>query len=294
MQGRFAMQTWGGTGAWLGTLHYSRAITILPIAAGAGPISFTPDGTALVTADSRQVSLWRPPAMRPEKTFPTKMTTAILWSPDGKTMRTSGYQSPAEFDAAWSAIKPVDFPAGNVDSEAWSRDARVKIIAQQADHARRGDAHIYRDGALVRTHEVAAKGMEISSLQSDISPDGKWAAMAAFQGIGWHVWNTENGKEVASGETSASLRFSPDSRWLMVCAGIVNELWDTRTWLRVREWPHAAAGLFGRAAWTLDNRTVAFQPTRRAITLMHVGSWQEIATVQTTLYTILPPCFPRV
>ncbi len=279
-EGRFAMQTWGGTGAWLGTLRRSAAVSILATAYGAGPISFTPDGTGIVTADPRGVSLWKLPALRAAKTYPSRMTTAILWSPDGTTMHTSGYQPAAEFDAAWSAIKTVDFPKANVDSESWSRDARVKIIARQADGAKRGNAEIYRDGALVRTHEVAAEGLLVSSLQSDISPDGHWAAMAAFQGIGWHVWNTENGKEVASGPYSASLRFSPDNRWLMVSASGANELWDTRTWLLAMSWPRDAAGLFGRAAWTADSRTIAIQPTRRSIALLSAADWQEIATLQ--------------
>ena len=218
--------------------------------------------------------------LRAVQTFPTKMATSILWSADGQKMRTSGYQSATEFDSTWSSIQPVDFPAGHVDGESWSRDARVKIVAQQADAAMRANAHIYRDGALVRTHELAAEGMPISSLHAGISPDGRWAGMSAFQGIAWHVWNTENGKEVASGAQSATIRFSPDGRWLIVCGGATNELWDTRTWLRVKSWPRNAAGLFGRAAWTADGRLLAIQPTRRNITLLKTTDWTEIATLQ--------------
>ncbi len=281
--GRFAIQSWGGTGAWLCNFHRSRAISILPVARGAGPVSFSPDGKSLITADPQNIASWPiplPSEPHPSKTFPTKMTTSILWSPDGKNMHTVGYQPSAEFAPDWASVKSLESPAPNIDSESWSRDARTRIVAQQGDGAKVARAMIHRDGTLLRTHELPAIGLFISSLQSAISPDGRWAAMSAFQGIAWHVWDTVSGTEVATGKQSATLRFSPDGRWLVVSGGTKTELWDTSSWRITKSWPRDSAGFFGHAAWTADGKLLAIQPNRIGITLLRTTDWSEIATLQ--------------
>jgi WD40 repeat protein len=260
----------------------AQTVTVAP---GAGPISFSPDGKFLITADSREVARWRFPfaaGAQPENRYPTRMTTAILWSPDG-TMHTSGYQPAAEFDPAWAAVRAVDFPPQNVDSESWSSDSQTRIVTQQANGARTGKAAIYRNGKLVRSHEVVAKDEAIIGLRSALSPDGRWAAMGAFKGIGWHVWSTETGSEAAQGSDAATLSFSPDGAWLAAAGAVENEVWRTADWQRIQHWRRVDLDAhFGQAAWSADSRKLAILPGRQTIRVLDTAKWAELATFQSS------------
>ena len=249
------------------------------VAPGAGPISFSPDGKFLITADSREVVRWAfplQPAAQPANRYPTKMTTSILWLPDGKTMHTSGYQPSAEFDGTWSAIRSVEFPNPNVDSESWSGDSQSRIVARQINQAQAGRAMIFKGEDLDHTHDVVAATELVIGLTSAMSPDGRWTAMGAFKGIGWHVWDTGSRAEVASGTDSATLRFSPDNQWLAVAGAENNEIWRTGDWQRVHSWRRAdLEAHFGQSAWSADSRTLAILSGRRAITILDTATWAK-------------------
>ena len=266
-------------GAWWWFCGERLSVLEITVAQGAGPMSFSPDGRFLVTADSRQVVRWsfRPNAPPlPVGRYPTKMTTSIIWMPDGKTMHTSGYQPSAEFDAHWTAIKPVRFPDPNVDSESRSADSESRIIVRQTNGARAGRASIFRADDLVRTHDVAIEKEFVVNLTSAMSPNGHWAAMGAFKGIGWTVWDTRSGKKMASGTDAATLRFSPDNKWLVVAGAEHNEIWQTHDWKRAQNWERKDLDAhFGNAAWSGDGRLLALLSGRNTVSILNTADWSE-------------------
>ncbi len=252
------------------------------VAAGAGPVSFSPDGKFLITADSNQVARWKLPLSsnkQPQNVFPTRMTTAILWMPDGKTMHTSGYQPTTRFDAGWTAIQATDFPLPDSDAEAWSRDANMRIVAKQTAGAQAGQAVIFRGKTIVHTHTVPTTGELVIGLRADISPDGNWAAMAAFKGIGWQVWNTASGKQVAGGSDSATIRFSPDGRWLAVAGQVTNDVWEVGPWKLRHQWKRIDLDAhFGQAAWSADSSKLAILSGRQGIIVVSASDWSTRET----------------
>src|SRR5262249_8021030 len=84
-----------------------------------------------------------------------------------------------------------------------------------------------------------------------LSPDGKWAATAAWKRPGVKVWEAATGNFVQTLPTTWSeheghqVAFSPDCRWLIVGSGTDCQWWRVSSWERgytiADTWPLAFA-----------------------------------------------------
>ena len=114
-----------------------------------------------------------------------------------------------------------------------------------------------------------------------ISPDTNWVATSYWKGNGTFVWDTRNRRMVHNlGPAGGFVAFSPDNRWLLVGSAHQYSLWETKEWRLVREFErHSAGELFGRGAFSPDSRLMAFCPEVNQTQLIETESGRRLATL---------------
>src|SRR5262249_20598843 len=116
-----------------------------------------------------------------------------------------------------------------------------------------------------------------------ISPDGRWVAAGNRWGAGVKVWEAEAGQLVADLPTAgnASALFSPDGKWLAVCAaGEGYVLGEAGSWRIVRVLPgNNFLGYGGMMAFSPDGRVLALDSHPTAMKLIDPGTGRELATL---------------
>jgi signal transduction histidine kinase len=114
-----------------------------------------------------------------------------------------------------------------------------------------------------------------------LSPNGKWVATGTFHGPGTRVWDANNGAVLKHlGGRSASVAFSPDSRWLVAAASDEYCLWRTEDWqpgLRIHR--DAIGELPGYCSFARDGNLLAIAKSHRLVQLIDPANGQELASL---------------
>jgi WD40 repeat protein len=113
-----------------------------------------------------------------------------------------------------------------------------------------------------------------------ISPDGKWVATGAWQGMGAKVWDARTGNEIKdlfADAYSATVGFSPDGKWLVAGANEVYRFWEVGTWKH----SHDIAGSYPSAmAFAPSGNIMAISQTPQIVQLIDPATGKQWATLE--------------
>lgn len=158
---------------------------------------------------------------------------------------------------------------GNISALAFSPDGTALFSGSFDGTVRKWHA---ATGGLLYT--IKASTGWISDIS--VSFNGTWIATGSFD---WNikVWDTSSGRKLYELPTrggSASVRFSPNSRWL--AAGLSEnigtgaiELWDTSTWSQIRNL-HGHTGVVRGLGWSKDSTRLASSSFDNTVRLWNV------------------------
>jgi WD40 repeat protein/HEAT repeat protein len=255
----------------------------------AGPLAFSADGRLLAVVSGGELAVWNLKGKRKLNGFDTPPGTPRFprFSPDGRylgiviAVKKAGRAEGGP--GLGSLLGPPDGGIVVLYDVRTGGEARRLAEHQQeiycfcfshdgtrlATASTDGTAVIWGvdSGKRLRTFE---HGLPVRSVT--LSPDGKLLASAA----GWDdftslrrrlgeerkpagppvaVWRTTTGqrvRELGSPGSLASVKFSPDGRFLLVSSGVIS-LWDTKSWRRAQRFPP------GSAAISPDGRVIAVE-----------------------------------
>jgi signal transduction histidine kinase len=114
-----------------------------------------------------------------------------------------------------------------------------------------------------------------------VSPDTNWVATSYWKGNGTFAWDTRTRRMVHNlGPAGGFVAFSPDNRWLLVGSAHEYSLWETKNWRLVREFERRSAGeLVGRGAFSPDSRLMAICPEVNQTQLIETESGRRLAAL---------------
>jgi WD40 repeat protein len=115
-----------------------------------------------------------------------------------------------------------------------------------------------------------------------ISPDGQWAATAAIRSGGVDVWDASNGEHVAilpHRGGYATVRFSPDGRWLVTNVRAEHRFWETGSWKLSRRIPRPPSTRTA-VAFTSDGATVALLHGKDQVHLLNAATFEPLAILE--------------
>ncbi|MFY7068624.1 WD40 repeat domain-containing serine/threonine protein kinase [Nocardiopsis changdeensis] len=248
---------------------------------------FSPDGTTLVTSDTKfsvrlwDTGTWEETALLVDEDFSMGMgTPGVAFDSAGDTLAT-GQSSVRLWDTGtWEET------AGFLDDEwvtsvALSRDGTALAVSDAVGHVWLWDTGTGEETALI-------DGPTDYMTSVAFSPDGDLLATATAEhtagvfedsdGGAVRLWDTGTGGEVAvlaANEASfQSVVFSPDGATLAACSGSIH-LWDTGSW-------EETAALSGQecamtVAFSADGAMLAAGDHEGTVRFWDTGTWEEAA-----------------
>jgi serine/threonine protein kinase/WD40 repeat protein len=116
-----------------------------------------------------------------------------------------------------------------------------------------------------------------------LSPDGRWVATGAWQGIGVKVWDARGGAPARGLPVGgcAEVVFSPDGRRLLTASGTEYAAWEVGTWVKRLRIPRSGnGGMPGVATFSPDGRLLAIERTRSVVQLVEAATGKDLATLE--------------
>jgi WD40 repeat protein len=254
------------------------------------PVDVHPSWPVLAVARPNGVALWDLAAGR-EVPFPdTGEWGWPLFSPDGHSLLTVGpgraRRWPLDLAVAATGARVTVGPPQDLGLSdggvkpgpglSFSRDGR-KLAAI---HPGRGEVSVLdlRSGA---RRALTSDYPRVANVT--ISPDGRWVAAGNRRGAGVKVWEAEAGDLAADLPTpgNAAALFSPDGKWLAVCAaGEGYVLREPGSWRIVRVLPgNNFLGYGGMMAFSPDGKVLAVDSHPTDVKLVDPGTGRELATL---------------
>ena len=217
---------------------------------------------------------------------PSVPTVAVAFSPDAKSLATSGYREVLLWDLAEAKLAKrigADTLQDVVHALTFSADGGTLIVADGTP-AGSGAVRLFNvaDGQLAASLEQPQGAVYALAL----SPDGTLLAAGGIEPV-VHVWKMDDKTPVASlaghGGCIQGISFSSDGKLLITAAADGSaRAWDTATWTTTRTVKQSEA-LFG-AAFSADAATLAVAvggPTDRSIRLIRMSDGRVTRTIST-------------
>jgi signal transduction histidine kinase/Tol biopolymer transport system component len=239
-------------------------------------VAFSPDDQCLAAATMDGVRLWDVRTGRHIIHLPSRTASSVVFDAQRKLLISSGQDGVL----SWSMDALADCSGNNppapekVASGSFQR-ACMDINGEALAYV--GGSHVY----LSNPRQVlnAMYGMSFVS----ISPDSRWIAAAAWYGNGGRLWERSTGKVVRDFEKgrSVGVKFTPDSKELIVCAVEDFSFWNVETGQRGRSIPRRnTGGMFGMLAYSADG-VLACAHSRTDVQLLEANSHSVLAQLQT-------------
>jgi serine/threonine protein kinase/WD40 repeat protein/tetratricopeptide (TPR) repeat protein len=265
--------------------------TFSPEGRGPWTVDFNDDGRLLVSSNDDGVHLWDLTAFREAAVLNTGGSQLALFGRIGKRLFTTGMKggqlwkiTPNNRDSQEILeIGPAAVLAEAASCGAsWSADGRILAIADRA-HSK----------AIVidmesNPHRKSLDYGHPYIINAVVSPDGHWVASATWgDTLGtvkvYDIRNQKQVREFRHPNASASIAFSPDSKWLVIGAGKAYRFWEVGSWKaglvveRIR-----AAGLPLPLAFSADGKILAIVPdslSAEPVRLIDPSTGQQFATL---------------
>jgi serine/threonine protein kinase/WD40 repeat protein len=195
---------------------------------------FSADGRIFSDSSYEKVRFWDTSSGKEIGSYRLKSCSALIFHPDGRSLIAidrdgvrirSMEHLGGTSSSAYRLGKPVRFFDGQgLDEAALSLDGRHLAVTQEYE----GQASIF-DLQNAFAKVVLSPHPVVSRIA--ISPDGRWAATAAWLNSLVNIWDARSGELVRSFSMPARtwVAFSPDGRWLAI-SGADYQLWAVGSW----------------------------------------------------------------
>jgi WD40 repeat protein/serine/threonine protein kinase len=212
-----------------------RAIVKLEHEAGVTSLAFSPSGKILTTAiDDGRVVLWDVAAWRKLATFTQSGPKQVAFSPDSRTLASTGAGSLKLWDVTTRAATLLGSSGADWNCVAFSPDGRTLAAGDDDTNVRFWDLATWKEVNALKGHTGFVVGLAFS-------PDGKVLASAGYDAI-VQLWDLDTKQpSTLRGDTAppvCCVSFAPNGRTLVVGNrdGTVI-LWGTATKQEVRRFP---------------------------------------------------------
>jgi serine/threonine protein kinase/WD40 repeat protein len=259
--------------------------------------AFSPGGRWLLGSSSRGVWLWDMAAESQAVLLPLSRTIDAQFHPRRAELFTSGdaglFRWQAQVRDGVLRIGPsarclVGGPVQRISVDQEGR--RLTVVAQRLGGGGRVIDLDHPGGkVLVLPHD--------NTIFTATSPDGKWIATGTQHGSGVKLWEARTGKEhrhLIPDERSASVTFSPDSRWVVIGTGTGLAVWDVVSGKPVREIRPGPRSSLRGAAFSPDGTLLAVTLRLSEVELIETATWQPVARLlgpDTSLLNLGPSAF---
>ncbi len=234
---------------------------------------FSPDGRWLVFGGGAGVQCWDLKTRKRVWLESVGSVRYVTFRPDGAALlclnRTDCWEWPWLQDSATGEPRlglkrkvPVESNAGE-----YSADGRVLVVAE------------LKGLRVVRTNQSESVLLPMPMCNfAAVSPDGRWAAAGNWtQPPLSKVWDLTDGREVfCLTNANASVKFSPDGRWLVMADGYFHHCLEVGTWRHVSEVRHLPGFPFDCLAITADSRWVALNNGRGRVQICELPSLRPV------------------
>jgi WD40 repeat protein/predicted Ser/Thr protein kinase len=242
-------------------------------------IAASPDGRWTVLGDARHAWLWDHSCRQGRPSFASGLWNSFCFSPDGRRLYGAGEGGVKRWTMSEDGTEEGTLlsPPGNHTGIAVDHSGQLLAV----DRAQNGRARILRqpdseepertDFDLTRTFPDGA--------WIDVSPDGRFVAIGGHGGF--NVLSIDGHKQLyADGSTVYEVRFSPDSRWLLVATDRY-EIWSTENWRRqvVLDAP-GFSGLAAQAAFHPRKPILAAGCNLGRIGLWSTNDWRLVGVLE--------------
>lgn len=215
---------------------------------------------------------------------PLVPTSALAFSPDGKTLAVGGYQEVLLWDVASGKLSKrvgMGQVAGFVHALAFGIDGRSLVVAEGTPSSS-GAVRVFDVETGGQTSSFEEPKDVVYSLAS--SPDGKLLAAGGADGLA-HIWNMEEKKLAATikdhGDWVLGVSFSPDGKFLATAsADNTSQVWEVGTWKSLKRLPQTDT--VRGAVFSADGTLVALAvggPKDRAIRIRRRDNAQETRVI---------------
>ena len=232
-----------------------------PIHDAVNAVAFSPDSKILAAAEGGPTRLWNLMTRRPiGAPFGTNTGFKVTFSPDGKTLATTGFDGKARL---WNVAShtQIGAPFGNkVNAVTFSPDGKTLATADGDGKARLWDLATHSQIGASFNIGPKAPGSAFQWQTVLFSPDGKTLATADQQGA--RLWDLATHTQIGApfGDLANAVAFSPDGKTLATADGDRKaRLWDLAT--------HTQIGVpLGQFGITLSTTSaVAFSPDGKTL-----------------------------
>jgi serine/threonine protein kinase/WD40 repeat protein len=254
---------------------------------GPWEVDFSPDGRLLVSSSIDGVRIYRAEDGAELCHLPIGHCESAVFLPGGDLVTNNAVVGLARWPARDEADGSVRFgPPSLIDlpenpSGTWRRvvtdraGARLLVTDRGNGQAVLLNADVSRRRLLLLHPNIAFAAL---------SADGRWAATACWKGANVKVWDTASGALVKEWATNdATVRFSPDSRWLVICHGDAYRFYKVGSWEPGPAVPHGDPDAAAAMAFRGDGRLIAVlnkSPSPGSIRLIETATGREVATLQ--------------
>jgi WD40 repeat protein len=247
-----------------------------PARGGMTGLAISPDGRWLVTGGGDPGRIWDLDLRSEVASLPGPWVKDAKFHPKRPELLTNGpaglFRWTLEEGKGVLRVRPSArlLPPGRPESLGLDRDGRLAIIARGWGARVLGLDDPPRSGLSLQHGETAAA----------LSPDGRWPAAGAYNGLGVRVWDASTGKllkQLVPGDVISWPMFSPDGRWLLITSVSGIGIREPGTWRPVRRIPTDQSLVCAHVGFSPDGKVLAVQTSLATVRLYDAETWRPLA-----------------